>query len=99
MGDVISLHVWRWGPYCDPMVLAGPAVTYSGRVRQIDGAGEEDYATEFIFKELSDTRTWTWVLHCKRSGQWHSVPAPVSISGPSGFSQGDASSARSTLHR
>ena len=102
MGDVISLHVYRrWGPgaYCDPMVLAGPACL-PGRVRQIDGAGEEeDYSTEFIFKELSDTQTWDlgpFTVSAARA--WHSVPAfGIRISGPSGFSEGDTSGSRSTF--
>ena len=79
MGDVISLHVYRrWGPgaYCDPMVLAGPACL-PGRVRQIDGAGEEEnYSTEFIFKELNDAKSWSLGPFTVSAAQaWHSVPA------------------------
>ena len=81
------------------MVLAGPACL-PGRVRQIDGAGEEeDYSTEFIFKELSDTQTWDlgpFTVSAARA--WHSVPAfGIRISGPSGFSEGDTSGSRSTF--
>lgn len=102
MGDVISLHVYRrWGPgaCCDPMILAGPSCL-PARVRQIDGAGEEeDYSTEFIFKELSDTETWTLgPFTVSAAHAWHSVPTfGVRIEGHTGFEESRTDTATSTF--
>ncbi|MDN5963216.1 MAG: MBL fold metallo-hydrolase [Actinomyces sp.] len=88
IGDVISLHVHRrWGPArgSDPLVMAGPEGLLD-RVRQIDGAGEEEtYEGEFSVHTLrAGVALRVGPLTLTPSAAWHSVPGfGIRVEGPS----------------